>query len=159
VQPLRHLLHIALAIERQQSGQNVADGIGSAVAPGQLLAGLDDPVVAQLGLEGAGFSGGGEEKIAARYALVHIGEQGVDVVTVVGAFPGGGDSMAEPRSTIRLRAAEEGNQLRLLVVSRGLSLASSSSSPRSWRIWAEVAVGPLCCDATKRGRPLGCAIL
>ncbi len=112
-----------------------------------------------MGLEVASFGGGGEEKIAAADALLQIGGEGVDVVAVVGAFPAGGDSMAEPRSTIRLRAAEEGNQLRLLVVSRGLLLASSSSSPRSWRIWAEVAVEPLCRDATKRGRPLGCTIL
>ena len=70
-QPHRLLLRIPLAIERQQSGQNVvADGIGPAVTPGQLLVGLDDPVVAQLGLEGAGFGGGGEEEIAAGDALL-----------------------------------------------------------------------------------------
>lgn len=96
VQPHRLLLRIALGIERQQPGQHViADGIGPAVAPGELLAGLDGPVAAELGLEAAGLRGGGEEEIAAGDALLQIGRQqgvvlGVEVVEAEAAGAGVG---------------------------------------------------------------------
>jgi hypothetical protein len=40
------------------------------VAPGELFAGLDGAVLAQLGLEGAGLAGGVEEQIAAGDAFL-----------------------------------------------------------------------------------------
>ncbi len=45
------------------------------MAPGEFLAGLDGAVAAELGLEAAGFCGGGEEEIAADDALLQIGGQ------------------------------------------------------------------------------------
>ena len=45
------------------------------MAPRKLLSGLDGAVAAELGLEAAGFCGGGEEEIAAGDALLQIGGQ------------------------------------------------------------------------------------
>jgi hypothetical protein len=47
-------------------------------------------------------------------------------------------SISEPFSTIRQRPAEEGNPLRLLLLSSWLPLASSSPSRSSWRIEASL---------------------
>jgi hypothetical protein len=74
LQPHRLLLREALGIESEESCQHViADGIGPAVAPGKSLAGFNGAVAAELGLEVAGFCGGGKEEIAAGDALLQIG--------------------------------------------------------------------------------------
>ena len=55
------------------------------MAPRKLLSGLDGAVAAELGLEAAGFCGGGEEEIAAGDALLQIG--GGSMVSLLGSSP------------------------------------------------------------------------
>ena len=79
MQPQRHLLRVALGIQRQQPGEPViAHIIGPAVAPGQLVAAADSAVGLQLALEIEGVAGISEEQISAVDALLEIvGELGV----------------------------------------------------------------------------------
>ena len=79
MQPLGHLLGVALGVQGQQAGEHVvAHGIGPAVAPGQLAAAGDGAVGLELALEVEGVIGIPKEQLAAVDALLQgIGELGV----------------------------------------------------------------------------------
>ena len=79
MQPLGHLLGVALGVQRQEAGEHVvANGIGPAVAPGQLAAAGDGAIGLQLALEIEGVVGVPEEQLADVDALLQlIGKLGI----------------------------------------------------------------------------------
>jgi hypothetical protein len=93
MQPLRHLLRVALRIQRQQAGEHVVvHGIGPALVPGEFAAAGDGAVGLELAQEVEGVACIAEEHVAFIDALLQIvGVLGVDLyIEVVEAEAAGG---------------------------------------------------------------------